>query len=149
MNGIQGLSRRQFIKLSSAIGFTAALAACAAPAAPPSDAAPAASGGDTAAAPAGGAKAEVARQDTLVHWGGDTEIVEPANFNRCPWNSVLDFGLGRPATLFIARGHDHVGALGSQRMGTCEAQSTVRSGDDDGLARQVLDGARFPTHGLI
>lgn len=80
MNGIQGLSRRQFIKLSSAIGFTAALAACAAPAAPPSEA-PAASGGGAAAAPAGGAKAEVARQDTLVHYGGDTEILEPTNFN--------------------------------------------------------------------
>ena len=81
MNGIQGLSRRQFIKLSSAIGFTAALAACAAPAAPPSDAAPDASGGGAAPAAAGGAKAEVARQDTLVHYGGDTEILEPTNFN--------------------------------------------------------------------
>ena len=81
MNGIQGLSRRQFIKLSSAIGFTVALAACAAPAAPPSDAAPDASGGGAAPAAAGGAKAEVARQDTLVHYGGDTEILEPTNFN--------------------------------------------------------------------
>jgi peptide/nickel transport system substrate-binding protein len=55
------------------------LAACsgqgAQPAAPPSSA------GDAAAAPAGGAKTEVARQDTLVHYGGDTEILEPTNFN--------------------------------------------------------------------
>lgn len=24
---------------------------------------------------------EVARQDTLVHWGGDTEVLTPTNFN--------------------------------------------------------------------
>lgn len=62
------------------------LAACAGqPAAAPAESAPAASsGGDAAAAApaaAGGAKAEVARKDTLVHYGGDTEILEPTNFN--------------------------------------------------------------------
>ena len=47
----QGLSRRQFIRLSSAVGFTALIAACA----PPPAGAPAAqqSGGQQAAAPAG------------------------------------------------------------------------------------------------
>lgn len=57
------------------------LAACGqpgAPAAPPSEAG---SSGGAAAAPAGGAKAEVARKDTLIHYGGDTEIVDPTNFN--------------------------------------------------------------------
>ncbi|MFN8446133.1 MAG: ABC transporter substrate-binding protein [Caldilineaceae bacterium] len=82
MNRMQDLSRRQFMKLTSAIGFTAALAACAAPATPPSEAAPAASGSDAAAAPAvGGAKSEIARKDTLVHVGGETEVLEPTNFN--------------------------------------------------------------------
>lgn len=56
------------------------LAACsgqpAAPAAPAGG-----TGGDTAAAPAAGTKAEVTRQETLVHYGGDTEILEPTNFN--------------------------------------------------------------------
>jgi peptide/nickel transport system substrate-binding protein len=34
-----------------------------------------------AAAAAGGPKKEVARKDTLVHVGGDTEVLEPTNFN--------------------------------------------------------------------
>jgi len=37
--------------------------------------------GATAAEQAGGAKQAVARQDTLVHYGGDTEVLEPTNFN--------------------------------------------------------------------
>ena len=34
-----------------------------------------------AAAAAGGPKKEVARKDTVVHVGGDTEVLEPTNFN--------------------------------------------------------------------
>jgi peptide/nickel transport system substrate-binding protein len=75
-------SRRSFL---IGLGSSAALlfAACATP---PSDLAPAASdapAGDAAAAPSGatGVKVEVARKDTLVHYGGDTEVLEPTNFN--------------------------------------------------------------------
>lgn len=73
-------NRRSFLIGLGASSTAMVLAACAGqPAAP---AAPAAgTGGDTAAAPAGGGKAEVTRQETLVHYGGDTEILEPTNFN--------------------------------------------------------------------
>ncbi|NIV34644.1 MAG: hypothetical protein GWN58_35865, partial [Anaerolineae bacterium] len=37
--------------------------------------------GAAAPAPEGGPKQDVARQDTLVHYGGDTEVLEPTNFN--------------------------------------------------------------------
>jgi peptide/nickel transport system substrate-binding protein len=71
------ISRRSFLV---GLGTSAALlvAACAQP---PSSAEPAASGGGAAPATSGGAKADVARADTLVHYGGDTEILEPTNFN--------------------------------------------------------------------
>jgi peptide/nickel transport system substrate-binding protein len=48
---------------------------------PSAPAAPPASEGGAAPAVSGGARAEVARKDTLVHYGGDTEILEPTNFN--------------------------------------------------------------------
>ncbi len=76
-------TRRSFLIGAGSTSMAMLLAACAAqPAAPaePAAAGDAAAGG-AAAAPAGGAKAEVARKDTLVHYGGDTEIVEPTNFN--------------------------------------------------------------------
>ena len=57
-------------KATSAPAPTATKAAVAAPTAT-----------TAAAAPAGGPKKAVARQDTLVHYGGDTEILEPTNFN--------------------------------------------------------------------
>lgn len=76
------LNRRSFLMGLGSTSAAMFLAACGgqsgAPAAPPSEAG--ASGG-AAAAPAGGGKAEVARQDTLIHYGGDTEILEPTNFN--------------------------------------------------------------------
>ena len=69
-------SRRTFL---AGLGASTALLAAAcgqqAPAAPPVS-----SGGDTAAAPADAAQT-VTRQNTLVHWGGDTEILEPFNYN--------------------------------------------------------------------
>jgi len=76
-------TRRSFLIGTGSASMAMLLAACAGqPAAPaePAAAGDAASGG-AAAAPAGGAKAEVARKDTLVHYGGDTEILEPTNFN--------------------------------------------------------------------
>jgi len=76
-------TRRSFLIGAGSTSMAMLLAACAGqPAAPaePAAAGDAAAGG-AAAAPAGGAKAEVARKDTLVHYGGDTEIVEPTNFN--------------------------------------------------------------------
>jgi peptide/nickel transport system substrate-binding protein len=65
---------------AGATGTALFLGACASP---PSDLAPSdvPAGGETAGGPVGGAKAEVARKDTLIHWGGDTEILEPTNFN--------------------------------------------------------------------
>ena len=74
------LNRRSFLMGLGASSTAMLLAACGqpgAPAAPPSEAG---SSGGAAAAPAGG-KAEVARKDTLIHYGGDTEILEPTNFN--------------------------------------------------------------------
>lgn len=73
-------TRRSFLIGLGSTSTAMLLAACAGqPAAP---AAPAGgTGGDTAAAPADGGKAEVTRQETLVHYGGDTEILEPTNFN--------------------------------------------------------------------
>jgi peptide/nickel transport system substrate-binding protein len=49
----------------------------------PAPTAPSAAGAAPAAvaAPAGGPKKDVARKDTLVHYGGDTEILEPTNYN--------------------------------------------------------------------
>ena len=75
-------TRRSFL-IGCGASTAVLLAACAAPpeaAAPPSAATPAA-GAAAAPAAAGGAKTEVARQDTLVHNGGDTEVLEPTNFN--------------------------------------------------------------------
>ena len=82
------LSRRSFL---IGLGSSTALfiAGCAPQAQPPSEQAPAehapAEPAPTAAevdtAPAGGPKTDVARKDTLVHYGGDTEILEPTNFN--------------------------------------------------------------------
>lgn len=76
-------TRRSFLV---GVGTSTAMliAACAAPpsAAPAAPAAGAPAAGAAAPAPAaGGAKKEVARQDTLVHYGGDTEVTEPTNFN--------------------------------------------------------------------
>src|SRR5262245_37959875 len=86
------LSRRSFlISLGSSTALL--IAGCAPQAQPPSTEAtsapaPEAAEADTAptaaeadAAPAGGPKADVARKDTLVHYGGDTEVLEPTNFN--------------------------------------------------------------------
>ncbi|MEZ4663864.1 MAG: ABC transporter substrate-binding protein [Caldilineaceae bacterium] len=73
-------NRRSFLLGLGSASTTLLLAACgqqqaAAPAVP--------AGGDSAASAgsAGGAKAEVARNETLVHYGGDTEVQEPTNFN--------------------------------------------------------------------
>lgn len=76
-------TRRSFLKGAAGTSTALLLAACgAAPAAPPSEAGGAAApAGDAAAAPAGGAKADVSRAETLVHYGGDTEVTEPTNFN--------------------------------------------------------------------
>lgn len=76
----------RFTRRSFLVGLGAStalfLASCAAqPSAPPAPADAAAAPADAAAAPAGGPKKEVARQDTLVHYGGDTEVLEPTNFN--------------------------------------------------------------------
>src|SRR5262245_32966032 len=83
MMNTKRFSRRSFLV---GLGTSAALliASCASPGAAPAEpaggAAPA--GGGAAAAPAaGGAKATVERKDTLVHYGGDTEVLEPTNFN--------------------------------------------------------------------
>lgn len=83
MKNSMRLSRRSFLLGLGASASTAMLvAACSGPtselAVPPSTA-----GGETStsAETTGGTKAEVARKDTLVHWGGDTEILEPTNFN--------------------------------------------------------------------
>lgn len=76
------LNRRTFLMGLGASSTAMLLAACGqpgAPAAPPSEAG--SSGGGAAAAPAGSGKPEVARKDTLIHYGGDTEILEPTNFN--------------------------------------------------------------------
>lgn len=72
-------TRRSFLLGLGSASTAMLLAACSGqPAAP---AAPAGGTGGEAAAPAGGGKAEVTRQETLVHYGGDTEILEPTNFN--------------------------------------------------------------------
>lgn len=79
MNYSARFSRRSFLVGVGATGTAMLVAACAgqssAPAAPPSDA------GGAAPAVSGGGKAEVARKDTLIHYGGDTEVLEPTNFN--------------------------------------------------------------------
>ena len=82
---------RRFTRRSFLIGLSSTtalfLASCAAQPSAPAGSAPApadataAPGAEAAPAAAGGPKKEVARQDTLVHWGGDTEILEPTNFN--------------------------------------------------------------------
>jgi len=74
-------TRRSFLIGLGSTSTAMLMAACGGPAAAPPAGADAAPAGGAASAPAGGAKAEVARQDTLVHYGGDTEIVEPTNFN--------------------------------------------------------------------
>ena len=78
MQNSMRLSRRAFL---AGLGVTSAmlLASCGQP--PTAPAAPPSSDGSTAAETTGGVKAEVARKDTLVHWGGDTEVLEPTNFN--------------------------------------------------------------------
>jgi len=84
MTNSQRFTRRSFLAglgYSSALLFAACAAPAAAPAAPAAGGAAAAPAAGAAAAPAGGAKKEVARKDTLVHYGGDTEITEPTNFN--------------------------------------------------------------------
>ncbi len=92
---VRTMSRREFLRLvglvaaaSGAVLFAGcspattpapqveAPTATTAAAKPPTDA-PAAE----APAPAGGPKQDVARQDTLIHYGGDTEVLEPTNFN--------------------------------------------------------------------
>ena len=79
---------KRFTRRSFLVGSSTALllAACGAPTAAPAGDAAAPAGAaappsDAAAAPASGVKGEVARKDTLVHYGGDTEILEPTNFN--------------------------------------------------------------------
>ena len=78
---------KRFTRRSFLVGSSTALllAACGAPTAAPAGDAAAPAGAaappsDAAAAPASGVKGEVARKDTLVHYGGDTEILEPTNF---------------------------------------------------------------------
>lgn len=85
------LSRRTFLRLSSSATLGALVAGCApkpkatstsTPAPTATKAAVAAPTATTApAAPAVGPKKEVARKDTLVNVGGQTEIEEPTNFN--------------------------------------------------------------------
>jgi peptide/nickel transport system substrate-binding protein len=87
------LSRRTFLRLSSSAALGALAAACAPkatevePTDTPAPAATKAAADAPTATPvpaepaAGGPKKEVARKDTLVHVGGDTEIQEPTNFN--------------------------------------------------------------------
>jgi len=74
-------TRRSFL---IGLGSTTALflASCAAqPSAPPGAAPALASGAPVSSASAGGAEEAVTRQNTLIHYGGDTEIAEPTNFN--------------------------------------------------------------------
>src|SRR5262245_29305436 len=93
---VRNISRREFLRLAGlAAGSAALLAGCSGAATPAPQAeqkaeekpaaeqateAPTATTA-AAAAPAGGPKADVARKDTLVHYGGDTEVLEPTNFN--------------------------------------------------------------------
>jgi peptide/nickel transport system substrate-binding protein len=80
---------KRFTRRSFLVGLGAStamlIAACAQPpTAPAAGETPAAGGsassGSSAATSAGGMK-DVARKDTLVHYGGDTEVLEPTNFN--------------------------------------------------------------------
>ena len=72
-------TRRSFLIGLGSTNMGLLLAACS-----DQQAAPAVTVGEDSAAVAeqtGGAKKEVARQNTLIHYGGDTEVTEPTNFN--------------------------------------------------------------------
>ncbi len=74
-------TRRSFLLGLGTTSTAMLLAACAGQTAAPAGGDASAPAGGGAAVPPSGMKAEVTRQDTLVHYGGDTEITEPTNFN--------------------------------------------------------------------
>jgi peptide/nickel transport system substrate-binding protein len=72
-------SRRSFL-IGAGASAAVLVAACSGQGAQPAQP-PVSAGGEAAASTTGGGKAEVARKDTLIHYGGDTEVTEPTNFN--------------------------------------------------------------------